>query len=409
MPGPFRSMLNVLAGVALLSAVLVIGDATVASAAPVVTSVSPNSGPATGGTDITITGSGFVPGARVLIGQGDGVVMPIAATNVVFVSSTEITATTGGPAIAGTFTVFVTQNGGVTNNGGADSDFTYTPVGAAPTVTMISPNSGPVGGGTAITITGTGFTSPATVVIGQGNGTTRAVRATNVVVASSTEITATTGEANPTPGTFNLFVTTSGGTSAASAGSNFTYTPTVTSVIPNTGPSSGGTSITINGSGFQSPATVVIGQGNGTTGAIAATNVDVIADSEIRATTGGGATAGTFSVFVTTQGVTTPASNAAPLHLHAHRNERESEHWPTSGGTTITIMGSGFQSPATVVIGQGNGTTGAIAATNVDVISNSEITATTGGGATAGTFSVYVTTQGVTSLGSNAAHFTYTS
>ena len=132
MPGPFRSMVNLLAGVALLSAVLVIGDATVASAAPVVTSVSPNSGPATGGTDITITGSGFVPGARVLIGQGDGVVMPIAATNVVFVSSTEITATTGGPAIAGTFTVFVTQNGGATNNGGADSDFTYSPVGASP-------------------------------------------------------------------------------------------------------------------------------------------------------------------------------------------------------------------------------------------------------------------------------------
>ena len=183
----------------------------------------------------------------------------------------------------------------------------------------------------------------------------------------------------------------------------------MTSLIPNTGPSSGGSSITINGSGFQSPATVVIGQGNGTTGAIAATNVDVIADSEIRATTGGGATAGTFSVFVTTQGVTTPASNAAHFTYTPTVTSVSPNTGPTSGGTTITIMGSGFQSPATVVIGQGNGTTGAIAATNVDVISNSEITATTGGGATAGTFSVYVTTQGVTSLGSNAAHFTYTS
>ena len=42
------------------------------------------------------------------------------------------------------------------------------------------------------------------------------------------------------------------------------------------------------------------------------------------------------------------------------------------------------------------------------MISNSEITATTGGGATAGDFSVYVTTQGVISPGS-FAHFTYTS
>ena len=36
------------------------------------------------------------------------------------------------------------------------------------------------------------------------------------------------------------------------------------------------------------------------------------------------------------------------------------------------------------MIGQGNGTTGAIAATNVDVASSTKITATTGGGAKAG-------------------------
>ena len=113
MPALIRNLVRVLAGVLMLSTVLVIGDATVASAAPVVTSVSPNSGPASGGTAITITGTGFTPGARVRIGQGDGLVMPIAATNAVVVSPTEITATTGGPAIAGTFKVFVTQNGGI--------------------------------------------------------------------------------------------------------------------------------------------------------------------------------------------------------------------------------------------------------------------------------------------------------
>jgi len=306
MPAPIRGLIHVLAGVALLSAVFVIADATVAGAAPVVTTVSPNSGPASGGTAITITGSGFVPGARVLIGQGQGVVKAIDATNVVFVSSSEITATTGGPAIAGTYTVFVTQNGGVTNNGGPDSDFTYTPVGATPTITKVSPNSGPVIGGTAITITGTGFTSPVSVVIGQGAGATDgAARAINVDVVSSTEITATTGAASK-DGTWGLFVLTSGG----SASSNYTYAPTITSVSPNTGPTSGGTHITIMGSGFQAPATVVIGQGNGTTGAIAATQVSA-GQTEITAVTGGGAKAGTFSVFVTTEGLTTAASSAS--------------------------------------------------------------------------------------------------
>ncbi len=55
----------------------------------------------------------------------------------------------------------------------------------APTVTSINPTSGTANGGTAVTITGTGFLSGATVTLG---GTA----ATGVTVASSTSITATT-------------------------------------------------------------------------------------------------------------------------------------------------------------------------------------------------------------------------
>ncbi|HKV35091.1 MAG TPA: IPT/TIG domain-containing protein [Pyrinomonadaceae bacterium] len=55
----------------------------------------------------------------------------------------------------------------------------------APTVTAISPTSGSTSGGTSVTITGTGFSSGATVSLG---GTA----ATNVTVVSSTSITATT-------------------------------------------------------------------------------------------------------------------------------------------------------------------------------------------------------------------------
>ncbi len=60
-----------------------------------------------------------------------------------------------------------------------------TDLGTAPTVTSVSPNSGTTAGGTAVTITGTNFATGATVTFG---GTA----ATNVVVASSTSITATT-------------------------------------------------------------------------------------------------------------------------------------------------------------------------------------------------------------------------
>jgi hypothetical protein len=60
----------------------------------------------------------------------------------------------------------------------------------------------------------------------------------------------------------------------------------------------------------------------------------------------------------------------------------------------------------TVVIGQGNGRfAGTISATNVTV--GLEITATTGGGAKAGTFSLFVTTAGGTSAGTAGDNFTY--
>ena len=97
--------------------------------------------------------------------------------------------------------------------------FEYQPV---PTVSLVSPNKGPVSGGTAITITGTGFVSGAAVVIGQGNGTIGAIAATKVTVVSSTKITATTG-GGAKAGTGNLFVITAGGTSAGNSGDVYTY------------------------------------------------------------------------------------------------------------------------------------------------------------------------------------------
>jgi hypothetical protein len=93
-----------------------------------VSGVAPNSGPATGGTAVTITGTGFVAGSTVAIGQGNGVGPgsgAISATNVMVVSPTEITATTGGGAKAGTWNVIVSTPAGHTPASSADQ-FTYT-------------------------------------------------------------------------------------------------------------------------------------------------------------------------------------------------------------------------------------------------------------------------------------------
>jgi hypothetical protein len=83
-----------------------------------------------------------------------------------------------------------------------------------PTVTRVSPKSGPATGGTAVTITGTNFSTPATVEFG---GTS----ATEVTVNSATSITAVSpaGAVGPV----DVVVTTAAGTSATSAKDHFKY------------------------------------------------------------------------------------------------------------------------------------------------------------------------------------------
>jgi hypothetical protein len=200
-------------------------SAPVASAgaltSPTVSAVSPGSGPVTGGTSITITGTGFDTSATVAIGQGHHTGSgAIAATNVVVVSSTEITAVTGGGAKAGTWRLYVMTTGG-TSGAAPGAFFTYSPI---PNVSRVTPRSGPVTGGTAITITGTAFVNGATVVIGQGHGAgSGAIAATNVVVVSSTEITAVTG-GGAKAGNWGLFVSNpDGGTSGPSLSALFDY------------------------------------------------------------------------------------------------------------------------------------------------------------------------------------------
>lgn len=87
---------------------------------PVVFSVKPNAGPTNGGQAINIAGTGFVKGAKVEIGQGEGAgPSAIVASNVVVVSSNKITAITGGRARTGTWNLFVITVGGTSgiNNG----------------------------------------------------------------------------------------------------------------------------------------------------------------------------------------------------------------------------------------------------------------------------------------------------
>jgi hypothetical protein len=121
-----------------------------------------------------------------------------------------------------------------------------------PTVTGISPTSGPAAGGTPVTITGTGFTGATAVAFGG-----QAV-APNVV--SDTQISATSP---PGAGTVDVTVTGPGGTSATSNADKFTYNqpppqtkpPTATPSAPApTGPTTAELSGTATPNGLPSTA-----------------------------------------------------------------------------------------------------------------------------------------------------------
>ncbi|WP_227997805.1 IPT/TIG domain-containing protein [Nocardia australiensis] len=155
---------------------------------PTITSLSPTSGPASGNTSVTITGTGFVP--IVLDVTFGGV-----ATTFTVDSSTQITAIA--PPGSGTVQVTVSTSSGGPSNG---VPYTYLPV---PSLTSVSPTQGPFAGGNTVTLTGTNLTGVTAVRFG---GTA----ATSFVVVSDTQITAVAPAGS---GIVQITVTAPGGTS----------------------------------------------------------------------------------------------------------------------------------------------------------------------------------------------------
>ncbi|WP_199228409.1 putative Ig domain-containing protein [Caulobacter sp. D4A] len=255
------------------------------SALPTVTSISPTAGPTGGGTSVTISGTNFTGVTAVTFGA-------TAATGFTFNSATSITATAPAGS-AGTVDVRVTTPAGSSATSAADQ-YTYV---SAPTVTSVSPTAGPTGGGQTVTITGTGFAAAA------GTGAVKFGAATaTYTINSNTQITATS-PAN-SAGTYDITVTTVGGTSATSASDQYTYVaaPTVTSVSPTAGPTGGGTSVTITGTGFAAAA----GTGAVKFGAANATYT-INSNTQITATSPANS-AGTYDITVTTPGGTSATS-----------------------------------------------------------------------------------------------------
>jgi hypothetical protein len=143
---------------------------------PIITNVSPPSGPTIGNTLITITGKNFYNGTptQQLVQIGGNNV-----TSFNIINTTTITAITSSGTGTG-LTLLVTFITG----GFASSTFTYD---NTLTITSLYPTGGPVSGGTPITITGTGFINLPTTILKIGGVVTNCyIDPTNTIITATT-------------------------------------------------------------------------------------------------------------------------------------------------------------------------------------------------------------------------------
>lgn len=336
---------------------------------PVVSGLTPSTGPIAGGNTVTITGLSLTGTLSVNFG----------GVSVAFTQVNDTTLTVTAPAhAAGTVDVLVTTGQGTSANTAAD-DYLY---GDLPTVTSISPTTGPIAGGTVVTITGTGFTGATSVTFG---GTAAVFSVTNATTISATAPAHTAG-------TVDVLVTTPSGTSANTAADNFIYTsgPTVTSISPKFGPVEGGTLVTITGSGFTGATSVTFG----------ATSVTptVVNDTTITATSPARA-AGTVDVRVVTP-LGTSANTAADDFVYGGGpiiTSISPTNGPQAGGNTVTITGTGFTGATSVTFGATSLTPTVSSDTSISVVAP----------AGTGTVDIRVVTPVGTSPNTAADNYTY--
>ena len=327
----------------------------VGTAAPIITSISPTSGAVA--TSVTIAGTGFgsTQGANTVNFNGvSGVPTSWSATQIKVPVPTG--ATTGSVVVAA---------GGTVSNG-----VNFTVPGTGPSVTRLSPSSGPVG--TSVTIAGTNFDA----MQGASTVTFNGIAAT-ATSWSPTSIVATV-PAGVTSG--SVVVTVSG---TASSGLNFTVAPSITSLSPTSG--AVGTPVTIAGTNFGATE----GASTVTFNGLAAIPTSWGASSITVPVPAGAATG---NVVVTVSGVASSGVSFTVLPTPSIASLS-----PTSGavGTSVTITGANFgatQGTSTVTFNGSLATPTSWSATNIAV--------TVPSGATTG--NVVVTVSGV---GSNGVNF----
>ncbi|MFM6980708.1 MAG: IPT/TIG domain-containing protein, partial [Micrococcales bacterium] len=347
---------------------------------PTVTGINASSGVTNGGTKVTITGTNFGSAGAPIVKIGGKLALCVKLVN-----SNTITAATR-DNVAGLTNVEVTATTGA-GSATLTNGYEFKAPATTPNITAITPNSGPIGGGTVVTFTtdGTFPTDTPNVMFG------------SVCAASVTRVNATTlrvtAPANPA-GAKNVTLTWA--TAYATKSLGYTYyiptPPVVSSVSPNIGWAVGGLQTTITGTGFGNvPGTLKFGT-------VTASTVTFWSDTMIIAWTPPN-TVGAKDISVIPNLSTTPIVGSglftykAPVISNVTPN-----NGPVVGGTAVTINGDGFGDTGTP-----NVTFGGKTASSIVRISPTKITAVVPSG-TKGFARVVVTPDGGGAIANDTAY-----
>jgi hypothetical protein len=201
---------------------------------------------------------------------------------------------------------------------------------AAPTITSLSPTSGPTSAGTVVEINGTGFLAPNDPLKKPAVSLGSSVCTVNTALSTSTKITCTTNTGSF--GSVYASVTNYDGQSVIMP-SAFTFVspPAVLSVSPNSGPTAGSTFVTITGANFMAGSTV-------TFDGLPCTAVTVVSSSNITCTTSFRSTNGLVPVVVT---------NPAPDSQAGTKNNAFTYKYPANlvwrfGTSTVDLSNYAF-------------------------------------------------------------------
>jgi hypothetical protein len=231
------------------------------STAPSITSVTPTLGIPSGGERIQIIGKNFKEPVRVLFDTGGA--LPVEAfvvsrtDTLIEVLTPSVNLGAGQQLVAD---VIVITQAGTANEARAElsNSFTFRAEVLTPRVTTTTPNSGPVTGGTRVTIFGDGFQAPVQVLFGAAEARVVTVEFSQIIVeAPAARDTSDNGSGTVT-GPVSITVRNINSATEVTLAVGFRYVAAIdiTSFRPLLGPATGGTDVVIDGIGFLSPVDV---------------------------------------------------------------------------------------------------------------------------------------------------------